>query len=107
LLRAGAAFAALTGAAFFVCLAGGAGFLLRAGALTFDAAAAFFGAAALREGAAFAALPLAPAFEPALVFDLAALRAGAFSDDERLTIGLGRALFPASVRFLAEDDGEF
>jgi hypothetical protein len=112
-LRAGAAFAAaLTGAAFF--LAGGAGLLLRAGVLTFEAfeafvaaATAFFGAGALRAGAAFADLPFAPALAPALVLDLGALRAGAFSEDERLTIGFGRALFPANVRLLAEDGVEF
>jgi hypothetical protein len=61
----------------------------------------------LRAGAAFAALPLAEAVEPDFVPDLGALRAGAFSDDERLTIGLGRAFLPANVRFFAEDAGEF
>jgi NAD/NADP transhydrogenase beta subunit len=35
--------------------------------------------------------------------DLVALRAGAFSAGERLTIGLGRADLPVNVRFLAED----
>ena len=99
-----------------------AGFLagcasLRAGALaltlTFEEAA-FFGADGLRAGAALAVLPLTKALlplaatlEPDLVFDFVALRAGAFSEDERLTIGLGRAVLPPNLRFFAEDAGEF
>jgi hypothetical protein len=100
---------------------------LRAGALalalTLEAArfaegeAARLGGGDLRAGAAFVALPLAglplaeallaAAVEPDLVFDLGALRAGAFSDAERLTSGLGRAVLPANARFFAEDDVEF
>ncbi|HYE66460.1 MAG TPA: hypothetical protein VD966_12810 [Pyrinomonadaceae bacterium] len=51
----------------------------------------------------FVVLPFAETVAPAFV----ALRAGAFSAVERLTIGLGRADFPANVRFLAEDVEEF
>jgi hypothetical protein len=92
-------------------------------ALTLEAArlgegeAARLGGGDLRAGAAlvvllFAALLLAEvllaaAVEPDLVFDLGALRAGAFSDAERLTSGLGRAVLPANARFFAEDDVEF
>jgi hypothetical protein len=79
--------------------------------------AARLGDDVLRAGAAFTALPLvkallavallAAAVEPPLVFDLGALRAGAFSDAERLTSGLGRTVLPANVRFFAEDAVEF
>jgi hypothetical protein len=122
---AGLAFAALTGTGFLCCLAGGAG--LRAGAFAFgltletarlaEGEAARLGGGDLRAGAAFVALPfvclplavalLAAAVEADLVFDLGALRAGALSDAERLTSGLGRAVLPANARFFAEDDVEF
>jgi hypothetical protein len=74
--------------------------------------AARLGEGDLRAGTAFAALPfnglpLAAAVEPDLVFDLFALRAGALSDAERLTRGLGRAVLPANARFFAEGDVEF
>jgi hypothetical protein len=94
-------------------LAGGAGFRAGVLAFTFGAGAfAFedtvrFGADALRAGVAFVALPLAAAVVLVFVADLGALRAGAFSDAERLTIGLGRACLPANVRFFAEDAGVF
>ncbi|HEX8923032.1 MAG TPA: hypothetical protein VF766_16270 [Pyrinomonadaceae bacterium] len=108
----------MTDESFFAgFLAGGAGLRTGALALTLEATAFFwvetaffaadFGADALRAGALFAALPLAEAVEPDFVTDLGALRAGALSDDERLTIGLGRAFLPANVRFFAEDVGEF
>jgi hypothetical protein len=98
----GAAF--FTGTAFFNFLGGGAG--LRAFALTLTLEeTVFFGTDALRAGAALAVLLLDVA--TGFVFNLAALRAGAFSDDERLTIGFGRTVLPANVRFFAEDAGEF
>jgi hypothetical protein len=66
-----------------------------------------FGAAGLREGAAFAGLRFAAAdfgtaTEPDFAVDLGALRAGAFSELERFTSGFGRADLPASVRFFAD-----
>jgi hypothetical protein len=113
----------LTGTGFLCCLAGGAGLRAGALALTLEAARLGEGAAArlgggdLRAGAAFVALLfaalllaevlLAAAVEPDLVFDLGALRAGALSDAERLTSGLGRTVLPANARFFAEDDVEF
>ena len=121
----------MTGTGFLCCFAGGA--LLRAGALALtleaaarleDVEAARLGAGDLRVGGddlraatAFVALPfatlplaevlLAAAVEPDRVFDLGALRAGALSDAERLTSGLGRAVLPANARFFAEGDVEF
>jgi hypothetical protein len=96
--------------------AGGAG--LRAGALALILAAACLGAGDLRAGTDFATLPLAEALflavmflaaaaEPDFVFDLGALRAGAFSDNDRLTSSLGRTVLPANARFFAEDAVEF
>jgi hypothetical protein len=76
--------------------------------------ATFFEAAGLRAGAALAVLPLGAALlllaavlEPDFGLDFAALRAGAFSEDERLTIGLGRVVLAPNLRFFAEDAGVF
>ena len=103
----------MTDTCFAGFLAGNAGF--RAGAFAFALEeAALFGAEGLRAGAALAVLPLTTALlllaavlEPDFVFDFAALRAGAFSEDERLTIGLGRAVLAPNLRFFAEDAGVF
>ena len=109
-MRSGVAFALFdrtgraAGAAFlatFFC--GFAGALLRAGDLAGAAlevrAEAFFGNGALFV-AFFAVFPL----EEAISLDFVALRAGAFSADERLVIAAGRAadLLP-SVRLFPED----
>jgi hypothetical protein len=59
----------------------------------------FAGAAGLDGLAGFLTLLLAEL----AVFDFVALRAGACSAGERLTIGLGRADLPVNARFLAED----
>lgn len=90
---------------------------LEAAARLEDVEAARLGAGDLRAGAAFVDFPfaclplaevlLAAAVEPDRVFDLGALRAGALSDAERLTSGLGRAVLPANARFFAEGDVEF
>jgi hypothetical protein len=91
----------------FPCfLTGGAGF--RATALALGLAVATrFAAELFRAGAAFfTALLLAAAVGGVFALVLGALRAGAFSDDERLTIGLRRAFLPANARFFAEDAGE-
>lgn len=90
----------------FPCfLTGGAGF--RAVVLALGLTATRFAAELFRAGPALAALLLAAAVGTAFAPVLGALRAGAFSDDERLTIGLRRAFLPANVRFFAEDAGGF
>ena len=102
----GRAFTALAKTGCLDFLAGGAG--LRAGAfcLTLEEEDAFFGAGGFRAGATFVALPLAVAAEPDFVLDFEALRAGAFSDSERLTTGFGRAVLAPSFLFFAEDAEE-
>lgn len=81
-------------------IAFGAG--LRAAVLLLDAAADF-GGVALRGGALFAGFFAALFLLEACAVDLVALRAGAFSVRERLAMGLGRAAFPATIRFFAAD----
>ena len=99
--------------AFLICGAGlraGDLALTRVGAAFFRDGAAFFLTGGLRAVVAaevFAALLLAAVVALCFVPDLGALRAGAFSEEERFTIGLGRAFLPANVRFFAEDVGEF
>ena len=97
--------AAFAGTAFFDLLAGGAGLRAFALALTLDEAAFFGAGGTLRAGAVLAVRLLDVAVD--FVLDFAALRAGAFSDDERFTIGFGRTVLPANVRLFEEDAGEF
>ncbi|HKR02605.1 MAG TPA: hypothetical protein VJT09_18145 [Pyrinomonadaceae bacterium] len=98
----------MAGTGFPVFLAWAMG--LRAGALVLEERA-FFGAEVLRAAAAdladLAALPLAAAPVADFACEVEALRAGAFSDNERLTIGFGRAVLAPNLRFFAEDAGEF
>jgi hypothetical protein len=105
--------------ALLACFFAGAGAaILRAAGFVFAAAATgrlpvvgfFLLEAALLAGIFFAVAAVFAGFADFLVLLLAglvaltfvALRAGAFSAADRLTIGLGFAAFPANARFLAE-----
>jgi hypothetical protein len=61
---------------------------------------------ALALGALLALFFVDLALDETVTFDFVALRAGAFSALERLTIGFGRGDLPAAVRFLAVDAEE-
>jgi hypothetical protein len=78
-----------------------AGFMAAAGLVVALAGLAF--------AARFPLVPPVPLLAVAAVFDLAALRTGAFSAAVRFAINLGFADLPLKVRFLVEDlaeDGE-
>lgn len=92
-------------------------FALATGALALDLAVEAlrigrFGAEGFRETTFFATLrltaeDLAAPLDADLAVDLGALRAGALSDAERFTSGLGRAVLLANVRFFAEGVEEY